>query len=44
MNEVLINQLVIRSRDPAGRDDDAHTRAVLARAVEDGVCFPSGTT
>jgi glutamate/tyrosine decarboxylase-like PLP-dependent enzyme len=44
MNEVVLNQLVVRFRDPAGRDDDAHTRAVIARVVEDGVCFPSGTT
>jgi glutamate/tyrosine decarboxylase-like PLP-dependent enzyme len=44
MNEVRLNQLVVRFRDPADRDDDAHTRAVLARVVADGVCFPSGTT
>jgi glutamate/tyrosine decarboxylase-like PLP-dependent enzyme len=44
MNEVVLNQLVVRFRDPAGRDDDAHTRAVLARVVGEGVCMPSGTT
>ena len=44
MNEVRLNQLVVRFRDPAGRDDDAHTRAVIARVVAGGVCFPSGTT
>jgi glutamate/tyrosine decarboxylase-like PLP-dependent enzyme len=44
MNEVRLNQLVIRFRDPAGRDDDAHTRAVTARVIADGVCYPSGTT
>ena len=44
MNEVVLNQLVVRFRDPAGRDDDAHTRGVIARVVEEGVCFPSGTT
>jgi glutamate/tyrosine decarboxylase-like PLP-dependent enzyme len=44
MNEVVLNQLVVRFRDPAGHDDDAHTRAVIARVVESGVCYPSGTT
>jgi aromatic-L-amino-acid decarboxylase len=44
MNEVVLNQLVVRFRDPAGRDDDAHTRAVIARVVESGVCYPSATT
>src|SRR5262249_7256334 len=44
MNEVVLNQLVVRFRDPAGRDDDAHTRAVLARVLADGVCHPSATT
>jgi glutamate/tyrosine decarboxylase-like PLP-dependent enzyme len=38
------NQLVVRFRDPAGRDDDAHTRAVIARVVDGGTCYPSGTT
>ena len=44
MNEVTLNQLVIRFRDPAGRDHDAHTRAVVAGVIADGVCFPSVTT
>ena len=44
MNEVALNQLVVRFRDPAGRDDDAHTRAVTARVIAGGVCYPSGTT
>jgi glutamate/tyrosine decarboxylase-like PLP-dependent enzyme len=44
MNDVVLNQLVIRFRDPAGRDDDAHTRAVLAGVLAEGVCFPSITT
>jgi glutamate/tyrosine decarboxylase-like PLP-dependent enzyme len=43
MNEVVLNQLVVRFRDPAGRDHDAHTRAVTARVVSGGVCFPSVT-
>lgn len=44
MNDVALNQLVVRFRDPAGRDDDAHTRAVTARVIETGVCYPSITT
>jgi hypothetical protein len=37
-------QLVVRFRDPAGVDDEAHTRSVTARVIEDGVCYPSITT
>jgi glutamate/tyrosine decarboxylase-like PLP-dependent enzyme len=44
MNEVTLNQLVVAFRDPAGVDDDAHTRAVVARVIDDGVCYPSLTT
>jgi len=44
MNEVVLNQLVVRFRDPAGRDDDGHTRAVIARVIADGTCYPSATT
>jgi glutamate/tyrosine decarboxylase-like PLP-dependent enzyme len=38
-----LNQAVVRFRDPAGRDDDAHTRDVLARVQAEGTCYPSGT-
>ncbi|WP_217914630.1 pyridoxal phosphate-dependent decarboxylase family protein [Miltoncostaea marina] len=38
-----LNQVVVRFRDPAGRDDDAHTRRVLAQVQRGGECFPSGT-
>ena len=44
MNEVVLNQLVVRFRDPAGRDDDAHTRGLIARVLADGTCYPSATT
>lgn len=44
MNEVKLNQLVVRFRDPSGADDDAHTRKVTADVVAGGVCFPSITT
>ena len=39
MNEVVLNQLVIRCGD-----DDAHTRAVLARVLTSGECYPTATT
>lgn len=43
-NEVELNQVLVRLKDPAGLDDDAHTRATLARLQTSGVAFPSGTT
>jgi aromatic-L-amino-acid decarboxylase len=43
-NEVELNQVLVRLHDPAGQDDDAHTRAALARLQASGVAFPSGTT
>ncbi|HEY5947587.1 MAG TPA: pyridoxal-dependent decarboxylase [Kofleriaceae bacterium] len=39
MNDVVLNQLVVRF----GNDDD-HTRAVTARVIAEGVCYPSITT
>ena len=44
MNDVDLNQLVIQFRDPRGVDDDAHTRAVTAKVIAGGVCYPSITT
>lgn len=38
-----LNQVVVRFRDPTGRDDDAHTRSVLAATQADGTFFASGT-
>ncbi|MEJ7600774.1 MAG: pyridoxal-dependent decarboxylase [Kofleriaceae bacterium] len=43
MNDVRLNQLVVRFRDPAAIDDDAHTRAVLARVIAEGICYPTLT-
>jgi glutamate/tyrosine decarboxylase-like PLP-dependent enzyme len=43
-NHVELNQVLVRLHDPAGLDDDAHTRAALARLQASGVAFPSGTT
>jgi glutamate/tyrosine decarboxylase-like PLP-dependent enzyme len=39
MNDVVLNQLVVRFGD-----DDEHTRAVTARVIAEGVCYPSITT
>jgi glutamate/tyrosine decarboxylase-like PLP-dependent enzyme len=44
MNEVELNQVLVRFRDPTGADDDAHTRSVLAAVQSGGVAFPSPTT
>lgn len=44
MNEVTLNQLVLRFRDPSGVDDEAHTCAVTEAVIAEGVCFPSITT
>jgi glutamate/tyrosine decarboxylase-like PLP-dependent enzyme len=43
LNEVVLNQVLVRFR-AAGGDDDAHTRAVLERVRRDGTCWMSGTT
>jgi len=43
LNQIRLNQVVVRFRDPAGRDDDAHTRGVVRRTQADGTCFPTPT-
>jgi glutamate/tyrosine decarboxylase-like PLP-dependent enzyme len=43
MNDVRLNQVVVRFRDPAGHDDDGHTRAVIRRTLEGGVCYVTPT-
>ena len=44
VNEVELNQVLVRLVDPTGADDDDHTRTVLTRLQHSGVAFPSGTT
>ena len=44
VNQVVLNQVLVRFRDPLGVDDDGHTRAVLERVRRNGTCFMSGTT
>ncbi len=43
LNDVVLNQVLVRFLDPAG-DHDAHTDAVIAAVQSDGVCWLSGTT
>ena len=43
MNEVVLNQVVVRFLDPSGRDNDAHTRAVIRRTLDSGVCYATPT-
>lgn len=43
LNEVVLNQVVVRFR-AAGGDHDAHTRRVITLLQDDGTCWMSGTT
>jgi glutamate/tyrosine decarboxylase-like PLP-dependent enzyme len=43
LNEVVLNQVLVRFLDDAG-DHDAHTDAVIAAVQSDGTCWLSGTT
>ena len=38
-----INQVVVSLADPAGIDDDAHSRSVMERVQIEGTCYPTGT-
>ncbi len=44
LNDVVLNQVLVRFEPPAGGDTDAFTKAVIARVQEDGTCWLSGTT
>lgn len=43
LNEVDLNQVLVRFLDPSG-DHDARTRAVIKAVQEDGTCWLGGTT
>jgi glutamate/tyrosine decarboxylase-like PLP-dependent enzyme len=43
LNDVVLNQVLVRFLDPGG-DHDRKTQAVLAAVQEDGTCWMSGTT
>jgi glutamate/tyrosine decarboxylase-like PLP-dependent enzyme len=43
LNDVVLNQVLVRFLDPGG-DHDARTRAVVKAVQEDGTCWLGGTT
>jgi glutamate/tyrosine decarboxylase-like PLP-dependent enzyme len=43
LNEVVLNQVLVRFEPPAGGDADAFTRAVIARVQQEGTCWLGGT-
>jgi glutamate/tyrosine decarboxylase-like PLP-dependent enzyme len=43
LNEVVLNQVLVRFRPPSG-DTDAFTREVIRRIQADGTCWLGGTT
>jgi glutamate/tyrosine decarboxylase-like PLP-dependent enzyme len=44
LNEVVLNQVLVRFLDAASGDHDARTRAVVKAVQEDGTCWLGGTT
>jgi glutamate/tyrosine decarboxylase-like PLP-dependent enzyme len=44
LNDVVLNQVLIRFEPSSGGDADAFTRDVVARVQQDGTCWLSGTT
>jgi glutamate/tyrosine decarboxylase-like PLP-dependent enzyme len=44
LNDVVLNQVLVRFEPPGGGDADAFTRTVIARVQQDGTCWLSGTT
>ncbi|MBA2373848.1 MAG: aspartate aminotransferase family protein [Chloroflexi bacterium] len=44
LNDVVLNQVLVRFAAPDGGDDDAFTRSVIAAVQTDGTCWLGGTT
>lgn len=44
LNDVVLNQVLVRFTPAGGDDPDAFTREVIRRVQEDGTCWLSGTT
>lgn len=44
LNDVVLNQVLVRFEPPAGGDADVFTREVVTRVQKDGTCWLSGTT
>jgi glutamate/tyrosine decarboxylase-like PLP-dependent enzyme len=43
LNDVVLNQVLVRFQPPGGGDADAFTQAVIARVQEDGTCWLGGS-
>ncbi len=43
LNDVVLNQVLVRFSDPAGKDDDEFTSDVIRRVQDDGTCWLGGT-
>ena len=44
LNDVVLNQVLVRFSDPSGKDSDEFTATVIRRVQEDGTCWLGGTT
>jgi len=44
LNDVVLNQVLVRFSDPSGKDSDELTAKVIRRVQEDGTCWMGGTT
>jgi hypothetical protein len=44
LNDVVLNQVLVRFLDPSGKDSDEFTATVIRRVQEDGTCWLGGTT
>ena len=44
LNEVVLNQVLVRFRDPSGINDDVFTARVIREIQADGTCWLGGTT
>jgi glutamate/tyrosine decarboxylase-like PLP-dependent enzyme len=44
LNEVVLNQVLVRFQPPSGTSSDAFTADVIRRVQEDGTCWAGGTT
>jgi glutamate/tyrosine decarboxylase-like PLP-dependent enzyme len=44
LNEVVLNQVLVRFRPPAGTDADTFTAEVIRRIQAEGTCWAGGTT
>ncbi len=44
LNDVVLNQVLVRFHPPLGGDADAHTRSVVARVQADGTAWLAATT